>query len=64
MAKHTKILDGAYEVLGLVPGPVGYKSGIVDLSKITAAEAAELVRSGFPYLRKVTQRPKKQKAED
>lgn len=48
------ILDGAYEVLGLVPGPVGYKGGTVDLSRIDAAKAEELIAQNFPYLRKVT----------
>lgn len=53
MAKNTKILDGTYEVLGIVPGLVGYAGGKVDLSKITAAQAEKLVAQGFPYMRKV-----------
>ncbi len=54
MAKKKQlILDGAFEVVGLIPGPVGYKSGVVDLSKIGAPEAEKLVKDGFPYLRKV-----------
>lgn len=56
--KNTKILDGAYEVVGLVPGPVGYKKGIVDLSKISVSEAEKLVAMGFPYLKKVKERAK------
>lgn len=53
MAKNTLILDGTYEVLGLVPGPVGYKDGTVDLSTIDAAQAEKLIAQKFPYLRKV-----------
>lgn len=53
MAKNTLILNGTYEVLGLVPGPVGYKGGEVDLSQITSAQAEKLVAQKFPYLRKV-----------
>lgn len=52
-AKTTQILDGAYEVLYVVPGLIGYKGGKVDLSKINAAQAEKLVAQGFPYLRKV-----------
>jgi hypothetical protein len=59
MAKNTLILDGAYEVLGLTPGPVGYKGGEVDLSVITVAQAEKLVKQGFPYLRKVEAAGKK-----
>lgn len=53
MAKNTAILEGAYEVIGIKPGPVGYKGGEVDLSRITAAQAEKLVAQKFPYLRKV-----------
>ena len=59
MAKNTPILDGAYEVVGLVPGPVGYKGQTVDLSKITPARAESLVKQGFPYLRKVEKKATK-----
>lgn len=52
--KTTAILDGAYEVVGLVPGPIGYKDfGIVDLSKLTEDKAEKLVKAGCPYLKKV-----------
>lgn len=54
MAASTPILNGAYEVVGVVPGPIGYKNfGIVDLSKLTPAKAEQLVKAGCPYLRKV-----------
>lgn len=59
MAKETLILDGTYAVIGLVPGKVGYKGGMVDLSKINAAQAEKLVAQGFPYLRKVEKSSKK-----
>mgnify|MGYP005753781945 CR=1 FL=1 len=59
MAKNTAILDGAYEVIGIKPGPVGYKGGTVDLSKITASQAEKLVAQGFPYLRKVDKKATK-----
>ena len=57
-AKGTPILNGAYEVLHVVPGPIGYKTGTVDLSRITAAQAEKLVAQGFPYLRKAEKPPK------
>jgi hypothetical protein len=53
MAKNTPILDGAYEVVGLVPGKVGWTSGVVDLRKIKAEQAEQLIAEGFPYLKKV-----------
>jgi len=59
MAKNTPILDGAYEVLGLVPGRVGWSSGVVDLSKITAKQAEKLIEEKFPYLRKVDKKAAK-----
>ena len=62
--KNTKILDGAYEVVGLVPGPVGYKNGVVDLSKITATEADELITMGFPYLKKVKVKAPRKSAKE
>lgn len=52
--KTTPILDGAYEVVGVVPGPIAFKTfGIIDLSKIKADKAEALVKAGCPYLRKV-----------
>ncbi|MFN3802180.1 hypothetical protein [Belliella pelovolcani] len=51
--KTTPILDGTYEVVGLVPGPCATKFGVVDLSKIKADMAKKLVEANFPYLRKV-----------
>lgn len=58
--KSTPILDGAYEVVGIVPGPIGFKDfGIVDLSKINAAKAEKLVNAGCPYLRKVEKKATK-----
>ncbi len=59
MAKHTAILDGAYEVVGIVPGKVGYKGSEVDLTQITAAQADKLVTQGFPYLKKVEKKASK-----
>lgn len=59
MAKNTAILEGAYEVIGIKPGPVGYKGGEVDLSRITAAQAEKLIAQKFPYLRKVEKAAKK-----
>jgi hypothetical protein len=58
--KTTPILDGAYEVVGIVPGPIGSGAfGIVDLSKIPAKKAEQLVKSGCPYLRKVEKKTTK-----
>lgn len=62
--KTTPILDGAYEVVGIVPGPIGYKNfGIVDLSKISAAKAEQLVKAGCPYLKKVEKKASKAQTE-
>ena len=56
--KGTPILDGAYEVLHVKPGVIGYGKSFVDLSKLTPAKAEELVKQGCPYLRKVVKRSK------
>jgi hypothetical protein len=61
--KTTPILDGAYEVVGIVPGLVGSPIGMVDLSKIPVAKAEKLVSIGFPYLRKAAPKPKRKKEE-
>lgn len=59
--KTTPILDGAYEVIGIKPGPVGYKRGTVNLEHISEKEAENLVKQGFPYLRKGASTPAKSK---
>lgn len=59
--KHTPILGGAYEVVGIVPGRIGYKGGEVDLSKIDEAKAAKLVKAGCPYLVKAAAKPAEKK---
>jgi hypothetical protein len=50
--KTTPILNGAYEVIGLVPGLCGSVFGMVDLSRIKADMAEKLIKAGFPYLRR------------
>jgi hypothetical protein len=50
-------LDGKYEVLGVIPGPIACQLGVVDLSKISEATAERLIALRNPYLRKVA--PKK-----
>ena len=59
MGKNTAILGGAYEVIGLVPGKVGWIGGVVDLSKITAEQAEKLIEEGFPYLQKAEKKASK-----
>lgn len=56
--KGTPILNGAYEVILVKPGVIGYGKSFVDLSKLTPAKAEELVKQGCPYLRKVAKRSK------
>lgn len=51
--KNQTILDGAYEVLHVVPGPIGYKRNLIDLRTISVQQAEELIKQGFPYLKKV-----------
>lgn len=60
MGKHATILGGAYEVVGVVPGEIGYKGGSVDLRTIDEAHAAKLVKAGFPYLKKAETKSTKQ----
>ena len=55
--KHTPILGGAYEVVGVKPGLIGYQGGKVDLSKVSEAKAAQLVKDGCPYIVKATPKP-------
>jgi hypothetical protein len=64
MAKNTAILGGAYEVLGLVPGKVGWIGGVVDLSKINTEQAEQLIQEGFPYLKKVEKKAKAEKEDN
>jgi len=52
MGKVTKILDGKYEVLGVKPGLIGTKMGVLDLSKIDEKMAEKLLEIGTSYLRK------------
>lgn len=54
--KLTPILDGAYLVVGLVPGPCGSVLGEVDLSTIKADVAERLIKAGFPYLKKAPEK--------
>lgn len=58
--KTTSILGGAYEVVGVKPGPIGSRLGTVDLSKINEDMAERLVKAKSSYIRKV---PKKQEPE-
>jgi len=62
MAKTIPILDGAYEVIGVIPGEIGYQGGKVDLSKISAAKAEQLVQDGFPYLRRTKAKAPRKRA--
>lgn len=52
-SKTTPILDGKYEVIGVKPGPVGTKMGVVNLATITEKKAEQLIKVGTSYLRKV-----------
>jgi hypothetical protein len=63
MAKPSYILGGAYEVIGVIPGEIGYKGGSVDLRRIDEAHAAKLVKAGFPYLKKVESKQPGKQAE-
>lgn len=53
MAQNTLILNGTYEVIGVVPGVVGCPLGEVDLSRLTPELAEKLIAIKLPYLRKV-----------
>jgi hypothetical protein len=59
--KSTPILDGAYEVIGIVPGKVGCPLGEVDLSRLTPELAEKLIAIKLPYLRRVEAKPKVKK---
>jgi hypothetical protein len=50
----TKILDGKFEIVGVKPGPVGTKIGVVDLRKLDEKTAQRLVDIKMPYIRRVT----------
>lgn len=56
--KSTPILDGAYEVIGIVPGKVGCPLGEVDLSRLTPELAEKLIAIKLPYLRKAVVKAK------
>lgn len=62
MSKTTPILDGAYEVVGILPGLVGTPIGEVDLNTIPAETAEKLIALKFPYLKKAAPKAKKAKA--
>lgn len=62
MSNTTKILDGKYEVVGVKPGRISTKTGIVDLSKISESQAEQLIAKGTSYLRKSA--PDKKSAQD
>ncbi|AWW31847.1 hypothetical protein DN752_17865 [Echinicola strongylocentroti] len=51
--KTTPILDGKYEVVGVKPGPIGTKLGVINLAKINEKTAERLINLGTSYLRKV-----------
>jgi hypothetical protein len=61
--KSTTILDGQFEVIGLVPGPVLCALGKVDLAKITVSQARDLLAINFPYLREVVKKPTRRKGK-
>jgi len=64
MAKRgTLILDGAYEVLYVKPGVIGFGKSFVDLRKLTPEKAEQLVKAGCPYLRKVDKKTTRSKDE-
>jgi hypothetical protein len=47
-------LNGKYEIIGLVPGPIAvYSVGEVDLREISLETADLLYSKGVPYLKKV-----------
>ncbi len=62
--KGTAILDGAYEVLHVKPGVIGFGKSFVDLGKLTPAKAEELVKAGCPYLRKVEKKSSRGKDKE
>jgi hypothetical protein len=64
MGKTTKILNGKYEVVGVLPGPIGTRMGILDLSKIDDKTAEKLISTGTSYLRKVKPEAKKVNNEE
>lgn len=57
--KLSPALEGKFINVGVHPGVVvGKKFGTVDLRTISLAKAEELVKSGFPYLKKIEKEPK------
>lgn len=61
--KSTPILDGAYEVIGIVPGKVGCPLGEVDLSRLTPEMAEKLIAIKLPYLRRAVEAKPKGKVK-
>lgn len=62
--KLSPALEGKFEAVGVVPGIVtGKKFGTVDLTSISVEKAEELVKSGFPYLKKIEKPTKSESTE-
>lgn len=43
---------GAYEIIGVKPGPVLFKKKTINLDLISEDEAAKLLDEGLPYIQK------------
>ncbi|MFN3758454.1 MAG: hypothetical protein ACK4SF_04485 [Algoriphagus aquaeductus] len=51
--KLSPAIEGKFEAVGVLPGVItGKKFGTVDLRSISLEQAEELVKKGFPYLKK------------
>lgn len=62
--KISPALQGKFEAVGVVPGVItGKKYGTVDLTCVTLEKAEELVKDGFPYLRKIEKAAKAEPSE-
>lgn len=62
--KLSPALEGKFEAVGVVPGVItGKKFGTVDLRTLSLAKAEELVKAGFPYLKKIEKATKAEAAE-
>lgn len=50
----SKALQGKFEMVGYVPGKFRLKDGrTVDTTSMSLAQAEELVKNGFKYLKKI-----------
>jgi hypothetical protein len=63
--KMSAALEGKFEVVGVLPGVIaGKKYGTVDLRTISLAKAEQLVKDGFPYLKKIEKAAKVAESPD